>query len=175
MGSSTIPRTPSREQSNALFSPCNEYRYLLTRPGSSDEGEAGPTVFLMLNPSTADHLVDDPTIRRCRGFATAWGGASLVVLNLYALRSPDPAALWNHRDPVGPENDRWLSEHARAHRDIVCAWGNNAGPERVRTVAQMLLAGGARLWCLGTTKRGAPKHPLYVRADQPRIPWAPPT
>lgn len=73
MGSSTIPRTPSREQSNALFSPCNEYRYLLTRPGSSDEGEAGPTVFLMLNPSTADHLVDDPTIRRCRGFATAWG------------------------------------------------------------------------------------------------------
>lgn len=173
MGSSTTQRSLLRDQSNALFSPCNEYRYLLTRPGSS--GEASPTVFLMLNPSTADHLVDDPTIRRCRGFATAWGGAPLVVLNLYALRSPDPAALWNHRDPVGPDNDRWLLEHAQSHRDIVCAWGNNAGPERVRSVAQMLLAGGARLWCLGTTKRGAPKHPLYVRADQPRVPWAPPT
>lgn len=157
----------------AIFSSCNDYRYLLTRPGIAGSA-AAPTVFLMLNPSTADHRVDDPTIRRCRGFAASWGGAPLLVINLYALRSADPAALWKHPDPVGPENDSWLLKFAKEHRDIVCAWGNNAGPDRVRIVSQMLLAGGARLWCLGTTLRGAPKHPLYVPSGQARLPWTPP-
>jgi hypothetical protein len=68
----------------------------------SDRGIA-----LLLNPSTADATADDPTIRRCRGFARLWGCAGITVA-LYALRATDAAALWRHSDPKGPENDAWL-------------------------------------------------------------------
>src|SRR5690606_18576726 len=91
----------------ARFSPCGQYRYLLTRPIPAPfwKPDAGEAVFVMLNPSTADASEDDPTIRRCIGFAKEWGCTGLTVANLYALRSTDPKGLWKHRDPVGPEND----------------------------------------------------------------------
>jgi hypothetical protein len=128
-------------------------------------------LFVMLNPSTADAQLDDPTIRRCRGFSKLWDCNGLAVANLYALRSTNPTALWTHPDPVGPDNDDYLRKFARECGDVVCAWGANAKPDRVARVASILADAGARLWCLGTTKDGAPRHPLYVRADQPLIEW----
>jgi len=132
----------------------------------------GPALFIMLNPSTADASLDDPTIRRCRGFAETWGCNGIQVVNLYAMRSTDPDALWNHPDPVGPENDQWLVSAANDAEEIVCAWGADAKQSRVLEVMRMLTFGGARLKCLGTTKNGSPRHPLYVRGDQPLIDWS---
>ncbi|MFM0671949.1 DUF1643 domain-containing protein [Paraburkholderia sediminicola] len=97
----------------------------------------------------------------------------MAVANLYALRSTDPAALWSHPDPVGPDNDDYLWNFACECGDVVCAWGPNARPERAARVASIMRDAGARLWCLGTTKDGSPRHPLYVRADQPLIEWSP--
>jgi hypothetical protein len=78
-----------------------------------------------------------------------------------------------HPDPVGPDNDDYLWNFARECGDVVCAWGSNAKPDRSARVASILKDAGARLWCLGTTKDGSPRHPLYVRADQPLIEWSP--
>jgi len=156
---------------SAIISPCGQYRYLLSRPSGQPDPRKSTVLFLMLNPSTADASVDDPTIRRCRGLSKAWNCNGFTVANLYALRSTRPETLWSHPDPVGPDNDRWLRNLAIEYRDVVCAWGALGKPERVRVVAEILSDAGARLWCLGTTKTGAPKHPLYIRADQPLIPW----
>jgi hypothetical protein len=157
----------------ATISKCGQYRYALTRPGDV-AAQRGPAVFIMLNPSTADAQLDDPTIRRCRGFARAWGSSGLEVVNLYALRSTDPSDLWLHADPVGPQNDKWLLRTARAAGEVVCAWGMNAKAERVAEVARMLMEKGVRLKCLGVTKSGAPRHPLYVPASQPLVEWTAP-
>ena len=125
----------------------------------------------MLNPSTADATVDDPTIRRCRGFARAWDCNGIVVANLYALRATDPAELWRHPEPVGPLNDFHLQRLALEHETVVCAWGANARRERVAQVRALFTGPHHRLMCLGVTKDGSPRHPLYVRADQPLIEW----
>ena len=149
---------------SAIISDCGQYRYLLTRPSEVELPERGTALFLMLNPSTADASLDDPTIRRCRGFAKSWG---------CALRATNPKELWRHDAPIGAENNYWLEKLAKEYGDVVCAWGANAKPERVNEVYQILKDAGARLWCLGTTKSGAPKHPLYIKADQKLIAWEP--
>jgi len=159
---------------SAIISECGTYRYLLTRPGDR-HADKGSALLLMLNPSTADATEDDPTIRRCRSFARAWGCNGIAVANLYALRATDPAELWKHADPVGPDNDWRLTAIAKEYTDIVCAWGVNARPERVAAVTNILIAAGGRLWCLGTTKDGHPRHPLYLRSDQTLIPWVMPS
>lgn len=104
----------------AQFSPCAKYRYLLTREGL---GGTGTCLFIMLNPSTADAMVDDATIRRCSGFAQRWGYARLEVANIYAYRSTDPRALRDLADPVGPENDQYIAEAVARADKVVCAWG----------------------------------------------------
>jgi hypothetical protein len=155
---------------SAILSPCNTYRYRLNRDG--DPGPYGPALFLMLNPSTADAELDDPTIRRCRGFARTWGNSGIVVANLYALRSTDPAGLWSHPDPVGPDNDAHLAAQMTLYPNVVCAWGANARPDRIAAFRALLLDHpDVHLFCLGITKSGAPRHPLYVRGDQPLIPF----
>lgn len=157
----------------AQISPCGTYRYKLWRSWSllipSDEA-----LFVMLNPSTADGDQDDPTIRRCIGFAKAWGCEGLMVANLYALRSTDPSAIRHHPDPVGPLNDELLAEMVR-HRDIVCAWGANAPAERVAEFVALVAENGGRLWSLATTKTGQPRHPLYLRKDAELRQWTPPS
>lgn len=157
--------------SSAIISPCGAYRYSLSRPLQDILGGKPPAVFLMLNPSTADASLDDPTIRRCRSFARSWACNGFLVVNLYALRSPDPSALWQHSDPVGPDNDRHILEALADSPDVVCAWGTNAKAGRVTAVRAMLSGAGARLWCLGSTKDGSPRHPLYVAGTQPLVPW----
>lgn len=146
---------------SAKISDCGQYRYTLTR------GDAPRLCFVMLNPSTADATLDDPTIRRCLGYAKREGCAGLEVLNLYALRATNPADLWKHHDPVGPDNDRELYWAASRYMRMVAAWGANAKPDRVKQVRNILEGNGITLFHLGLTKDGSPKHPLYLRADAP--------
>ena len=104
-------------QRDALFSPCGTYRYRLTRRWAE-----GPAVaFIMLNPSTADGSVDDPTIRRCIGYGQSWGYGALAVGNLYAFRATEPQELRRARDPIGPDNDRHLECIAETATRVVCA------------------------------------------------------
>ena len=163
--------------SSAVISPDGQYRYLLTRDlpeGISWTPPRPPsyTVFLMLNPSTADASVDDPTIRRCKSFARREGSNALVVLNLYGLRSTNPAGLWKSDDPVGIHNDAYIKEMGEPHKKMICAWGTNARRDRVEAVVSILEATQTELFCLGTTADGHPRHPLYVRGDTPLIPWS---
>lgn len=153
----------------ATIDPSGVYRYHLTRRW----GEEPPLGFVMLNPSTADATADDPTIRRCIGFAKREGLGGIRVVNLYALRATDPDELWRHPDPFGPAN----AQHIRAavaearwnSTPLIVAWGAKAKPGRVAVV--MPLLAGADLRSLGVTAQGHPRHPLYVRGDQPLLPW----
>lgn len=144
-------------------------------------GVARTVAFVGLNPSTADETQDDPTVRRCIGFARSWGFERMVMLNLFALRSTDPRALRKHPDPVGPLNDEWLIEETRKADMVVCAWGTNGAFIPQGKHAAMLrcdfmhlrLASlvPEKLRVLGLTKGGHPKHPLYLRADTEPVPW----
>ncbi|TAL82053.1 MAG: DUF1643 domain-containing protein [Candidimonas sp.] len=155
----------------AIISTCGTYRYQLTRAPLRPHPERSTALFVMLNPSAADATLDDPTIRRCRKFADTWGCAGITVANLYALRATNPETLWTHPDPIGPDNDMYLSSLAREYDDVVFAWGANAKLERVAAVHSIFAALNRNIWCLGITKSGAPRHPLYVRGDQPLIKW----
>ncbi|MFC4553615.1 MULTISPECIES: DUF1643 domain-containing protein [Halorussus] len=147
-------------RSRAVLSDDREYRYRLTRTWDVNK----PTLaFIMLNPSTADETDDDPTIRRCLGYAKDWGYGSLVVGNLFAYRATKPRELHDHPNPVGPEND----DHLRAICDdaemVVAAWGTDGSLQnRGREVAALL---DADLYALNTTKDGHPNHPLYQPKD----------
>ncbi len=153
---------------HAELSPCGKYRYMLRRIW---DAEKSLVHWVMLNPSTADAEMDDPTIRRCMGFAQAWGYGGIYVSNLFALRATDPEALAQAADPIGPECDRWIMFAANAPL-IVCAWGSHSQARpRAGAVVAMLRGRspsleGRRLWCLGRTMDGSPRHPLYVKASQ---------
>ncbi|MGJ3262026.1 MAG: DUF1643 domain-containing protein [Salinarimonas sp.] len=150
---------------SAVLSACGTYRYRLERPAAADRATAPPVAFVMLNPSTAGAERDDPTIRRVRILARGFGYGPLVVANLYALRATDPKALAVHPDPVGPENAAHLAAIAARAGDVVCAWGVHADPARAAEVVALLTRAGGRLWHLGLTKSGAPRHPLFVPRD----------
>jgi hypothetical protein len=148
----------------ATISDCGQYRYRLERHWGD-----GPTaLWVMLNPSTADSSNDDRTIGRCVGFSVREGCGRMLVGNLYALRSTDPAALLEHDQPVGWENFEHLRAMAKEASVIVVAWGSWKGvtPQLVKSVLESL-AGAATIRCLGRTKSGAPKHPLYVAGSTP--------
>lgn len=152
----------------ATFDGRHVYRYSLTRRWAR-----GPVaLFVMLNPSTADAATDDPTLRRCAGFARTAECGGLVVLNLYALRFTDPAVLAGHPDPVGPLNDHIITQHARTGGLVIAAWGAHPiADHRAPAVTRLLHRAELDLWCLGTTQRGAPRHPLYVPADTALAPY----
>jgi hypothetical protein len=156
----------SYSRAAATISADGLYRYRLERWWNED---VPAVLFVMLNPSTADARDDDPTIRRCVGFARSWGAGGLLVGNLYALRATDPRGLVGVDDPVGPENDDHLFRMSRVAARTVVAWGAWPGPDRYRPARVMAaLCGqaiGARAYALGRTKAGAPRHPLYLRAD----------
>lgn len=123
----------------------------------------------MLNPSTADADVDDPTIRRCVSFARAWGHGGVKVVNLFALRSPCPNALHDADDPVGPGNDDAIIEATFETRTIA-AWGMH-GAKMQQNLHVLDLLKAVPLECLAKTKYGHPKHPLYVPGDTLPIPF----
>lgn len=171
----TTTYLPGVRGASAMISPSGSYRYGLQRRWQ--HGDPAWFTFVMLNPSTADSTEDDPTIRRCVGFAKREGYTSLVVANLYAWRATDPRELLTAVDPVGPDNDTYLRKLLEAARDdvptrpVVAAWGANAQPARVVAFRELADRIGVPLWCLGTTKRGAPRHPLYVAGDAPLVRW----
>jgi hypothetical protein len=153
------------------FSPCRLYRYTLWRewddcgPLFTPKSIARSCEYLMvigLNPSTADETKDDPTIRRCIGFAKKWGFGALCMTNLFAWRDTDPEKMKASVEPVGIENDQWLETCAKNAGMILAAWGNHgAYIGRDKCVRGFL----PPLLCLGTNKDGSPKHPLYVKGD----------
>jgi hypothetical protein len=143
--------------SSAQFSCCRTYRYSLRRIWS----ERPLVLFVGLNPSTADETTDDPTVRRCIGFARRWRHGGLLLVNLFAYRSTDPAGLKRASDPIGPENDAAILDCCQSVTRVVVAWGVHGILEyRDRQVLSLL----SRPYCLGLTKSGAPRHPLYLSA-----------
>ncbi len=160
-------KQPKRERAKrmikgAQFSDCRKYRYALWRTWNAGECQV---TFIGLNPSTADEDTDDPTIRRCIGFAKKWGFGGINMLNLFAYRATDPKVLMRAPvNPIGKANNDFLKMyHTPAGLSVAC-WGQhgllmNRGDE----VIEML--GKNTLSCLGVTKKGQPKHPLYLPKD----------
>jgi hypothetical protein len=152
-------------KSDAMISACSKYRYQLYRRWAKGK----QALFVMLNPSTADATEDDPTIRRCIGFAKREGCGSLVVVNLFAFRATSPVKLLLADDPIGAENDGHIwAAMANADGPIIAAWGAH-GVFMDRDKDFRRLIDDKAIYCLGKTMRGQPKHPLYIKADQPLI------
>ncbi len=139
-----------------IFSPCRAYRYTLWREWIGGEGYA---MFVGLNPSTADETQDDPTIRRCIGYAKSWGYAGLCMTNIFAYRATQPEDMKAVADPVGPENDQYLQRIAAGAGVIVAAWGVHGTHQGRDSAVRRLLPA---LHCLKLTKDGHPGHPLYL-------------
>jgi hypothetical protein len=154
----------------AVISACGRYRYALTRRVGPGEQRA---TFIMLNPSTADAAKDDPTIRRCIGFARQWGCGQLLVLNLFAFRATDPADLKRAPDPVGPDNKAWFDRTLTDDGPVVCGWGVH-GTHRGQDLAVLgwLRELGVEPLALGVTKGGHPRHPLYVSSGTELVAFA---
>ena len=152
----------------AHFSHDKKYRYLLGRRISDSPRRL---LFIMLNPATADETRNDPTIRRCIGFATQWGYGLLEVANLFAYRTPHVAELRRADDPIGPQNDEWISRALSAADKVILAWGNHGSyMNRSRQVRRMAID-VAQPYHLGLNKTGEPKHPLYLPASTTPIPF----
>ena len=151
---------PAKDNAGAAFSHDRSYRYRLWRLWQPDKPFV---VFVMLNPSTADEVKNDPKVKRCERRARALGFGGLTVVNIFALRSTDPKLLYNAPDPVGPDNDREIVNACVGAGLVVCAWGNNGGLNgRGRQVLKMMDEQGVNPWHLGITGAGHPRHPLYV-------------
>lgn len=162
-------------QSDAVISADGKYRYWLHRRWF---GGVGYAVFVMLNPSTADGIQNDPTIRRCIDFGKRWGCHGIIVVNLFAARATVPADLDEIDDPVGEENHAYLlkaceiagatnPENGIMEGVVVCAWGADRRVQsmgQAETVRGWIAAAGVAPQCLGRTKAGHPRHPLYVAA-----------
>lgn len=164
-----------RVTKEAYISECGRYRYWLMRSW----GAGKKLIFVMLNPSTADALIDDPTIKRCMGFARREGFDGILVLNLFAYRATNPKELEGAAfglDITGSENARFIHLYMQlaveGNIPVVCAWGSNKAVddsgERFIEHAETL---GVKVVCLGQTKSGAPKHPLYISSEQPLVPY----
>lgn len=152
--------------SAAVISRDGKYRYVLSRNWDPAIDRA---VWIMLNPSTANAVEDDATIRRCISFAKRWGYGGIEVYNLFALRSRCPKLIEIDDDPVGPDNDYWLNAIGRSKGKIIAAWGacqTQLQLRRANEVIEFLVSDrDVLLYALGFTKNGHPRHPLYVRND----------
>lgn len=164
------------EEPVAIFSPDRKHRYTLWREVNTQGYDY--VMWIALNPSTADEKLDDPTVRRMQGFTRAWGARYCLVTNVFAFRATDPKVMKAQFDPFGPDNLPHIGRLVNGAQTVVAAWGVHGnwvgGEDRIKT-----LMGGFRveehgrsyrvpsiqLKCLGKTKHGHPKHPLYVRAD----------
>lgn len=181
----------------AYIDDTERYRYALSRwwgyvppepgrwPGRAahERAHTGSVLGIMLNPSIANGEIDDPTIRRWTAFVKSWGCyTSFTIANLFAYRATQPASLLSADDPVGQQNDAWLERLIATHNKIVCAWGvgpnarGNKGWERFENRATdveiMIRKAGKIPMCWGFTKSGHPRHPLYLKSNEPLL-WMP--
>ena len=152
---------------DAVLSGDRIYRYALFREWDIGDGFV---LFIGLNPSTANEQKDDPTIRRCVRFAKDWGCKGLWMVNLFAYRATDPNELLSVGDPIGHDNDWHLKLGVKRSRLIVAAWGTKGSlKDRDRKVIEML--NNTKIQCLGITKAGFPRHPLYLPYDIDLMPY----
>jgi hypothetical protein len=143
------------------------YRYVLWRRWGDATKRC---LFIMLNPSTVDEHVLDPTVRKCVKWARVWGFGALDVCNIFAWRSTDPKQLYTLNDPVGPENDHWIQQTAMMAAMVVVAWGKHGAlKSRGEAVARMLEK--HKPYCLGVNADGSPEHPLYIAKATRPIKW----
>ena len=142
---------------SAIFSPCNQYRYSLSRAWNLNKKSA---LFIGLNPSTADEKVDDPTIRRCINYAKNWGYGGFLMVNLFAYRTTLPSNLKKVKYPVGKDNDKYIVILSKKADITVAAWGNNGN---LYSRDKQVLSLVANLMCLKINKSGQPAHPLYLK------------
>ena len=160
----------------AVLSDCCRYRYVLGRKWWAD-GRC--CTWLMLNPSTADALNDDATIRKCVGFSRRWGYGRMLVINLFALRFRDPKRLVTAPDPVGPDYEQHLDAVIQYSSLVIAAWGCESTlrqgnlRERPKIVIDHILKLRPELpiVCLGASTRGTPYHPLMLSYDTLRVPF----
>lgn len=180
----TVQREPDLlDDRHAAFSPCRTWRYELWRTWNPLGRQL---VMIMLNPSTADELTNDPTIERCERRARRHGFGGLRVFNIFAFRATDPDDMKGAADPVGPQNDEYIESafklakmHAMLRQEpsyLFCAgWGvHGSYLGRDHQVQGLAQEHGIQLHCLGTTKEGQPRHPLYVGYDVPFQTWSAP-
>ncbi len=166
--------TRSHQKGDALsvanYSDCEKYRYDLTRVW--DEGGTR-VMFLMLNPSTATEVQNDPTVERCERRARALGHGSFRVCNIFAYRATDPKDMRSQADPIGPENNATILTSVEWADDLVAAWGaHGEHMGRGKEVEALLRNLGSSPKHLGLTKAGHPKHPLYIGyAVKPEVWW----
>lgn len=152
---------------SATFSPCRKYRYTLWRTWV-DLFESGYAMFIGLNPSTADEIEDDPTVRRCIRYARDWGYSGLCMMNLFAFRATLPADMKAAQDPVGPNNERFLIDMSKYAGIVVAVWGVNGSYLGQDSRVQKMIP---NLSHLKLTKNGFPGHPLYLPKGLKPIPW----
>ena len=156
---------------NAVLSAHGVYRYLLTREWSS--GPQG--AIIMLNPSTADEFQDDPTIRKCIGFAQRLGWGGFSVVNLYAYRATDPADLRRAGYPIGPHNEQYIERAVDLAADtgapVVAAWGRKGHQQQARVRAVLAALRSTPVFALRIAKTGAPSHPLMLPYSTQLLPY----
>lgn len=152
----------------ATFSDCERYRYKLWRIWDESKGIC---MFLMLNPSTADDIDNDATVERCERRARQMGYGGLVVCNLFAFRSTDPAIMKGQEMPKGVSNDAAILEAAREAEIVICAWGGDGKHmQRSNVVRDLLRGAGIKLHYLRMGSNGEPWHPLYVPySEKPKL------
>jgi hypothetical protein len=144
-----------------VFSVDRRYRYTLIHRWDELLDPGHGIAWICLNPSTADEHQLDPTLRRIRDFSAAWGYAFFVMLNLFAWRATDPAAMKAAADPIGPDNDRWIAHWtARCDRTML-GWGEH-GAHLGRDRQVLAALNPEKIFCLERNASGQPKHPLYV-------------
>jgi hypothetical protein len=153
----------------AVYSDCEKYRYSLTRVWETAGKKA---LFIMLNPSTATEIQNDPTVERCERRARTLGFGAFCVTNIFAWRDTDPKKMRAATDPVGPENDTTILESCSWADSVICAWGTHgAHRDRGPYVERLLRDNVSQLFHLGLTKHGHPKHPLYIAYSQQPENW----
>ena len=166
----TRSHTKGDTNSIAIYSDCERYRYALTRVWKF---EASRLVFVMLNPSTATEVQNDPTVERCERRARTLGFGSLQVTNIFAWRDTDPKKMRTAKDPIGPDNDKTIMEACSWGDQIIAAWGTHgAHLGRGVQVKQILRSSDKPVFHLGISKGGHPKHPLYIAESQKPEIWA---
>ncbi|MCI2399850.1 DUF1643 domain-containing protein [Aliiroseovarius subalbicans] len=155
--------------STAVYSDCEKYRYMLTRTWDAAGKKA---LFIMLNPSTATEVQNDPTVERCERRARTLGFGAFRVTNIFAWRDTDPKKMRAAVDPVGPANDAAIVDSCPWADQIICAWGAHGDHlDRGRQIEALMRATKLPLFHLGLTKAGHPKHPLYIAYSQQPEPW----
>lgn len=155
--------------SEAIYSDCERYRYALTRIWDDNSKRV---LFVMLNPSKADEIANDPTVERCERRARALGYGAFRVTNIFAWRDTDPHAMRKAKHPIGPDNDQTLISGAEWADNIVAAWGAHGDHlNQGAKVKKLLFAQSKPLSHLGLTKAGHPKHPLYISYSKQPEPW----